>query len=263
MWSARVSAAHVDHETLVYCRQLDCTFLEFVVWHVDNPKIHSLSLLYSATHSLTRGAPVFVASWTSPPPPDPPPPHFHGHVFEAFSILQGGYHVSFGKECTEIFKTLPNRLTWLDRVSTTGPNPLCTYSAQISHAFVARPTVHARFFNFSLGPTTARRTHASSQILLRIIQHLVTGTSIQSPRQRPIANVRCCAERLRPKGFWHAQMEEHGALGTGEYSNCLFGYTVRPTVVRDLGCSLGCSLVRRARRCRASCQSIIRARCPS
>ena len=151
MWSARVSAAHVDHETLVYCRQLDCTFLEFVVWHVDNPKIHSLSLLYSATHSLTRGAPVFVASWTSPPPPDPPPPHFHGHVFEAFSILQGGYHVSFGKECTEIFKTLPNRLTWLDCVLTTGPNPLCTYSTQISHVFVAQPTVHVCFFNFLLG----------------------------------------------------------------------------------------------------------------
>src|SRR5258706_3154656 len=85
-----------------------------------------------------KNNPVFVASWTSPPPPDPAPPpwpprHFHGHVFEAFSILQGEYHVSFSKECAEIFKPLPNRLTWLDRVSTTGPNPLCTYSARISY----------------------------------------------------------------------------------------------------------------------------------
>src|SRR5258706_2107665 len=58
--------------------------------------------------------PVFVASWITPPPPDPPPPpwpppHFHRHVFEAFCILQGEYHVSFSKECAEIFKTLPNR----------------------------------------------------------------------------------------------------------------------------------------------------------
>jgi|SRR5258706_3156891 len=52
---------------------------------------------------------MFVASWTTPPlpdlPPPPwPPPHFHGHVFKAFSILQGQYHVSFNKECAEIFK---------------------------------------------------------------------------------------------------------------------------------------------------------------
>src|SRR5258706_5348739 len=80
-----------------------------------------------------KNNPVFVASWTTPPPPPWPPPHFHGHVFEAFSILQGEYHVSFSKECAEIFKTLPNRLIWLDCVSTTGPNPLCTYSARISY----------------------------------------------------------------------------------------------------------------------------------
>src|SRR5258706_12657599 len=102
-----------------------------------------------------KNNPVFVSSWPTPTPPDPPPPpwpppHFHGHVFEAFRILQGGYHVSFSKECAEIFKTLPNRLTWLDRVLTIGPNPLCTYSAWISHMFVAQPTVHMCFFNFLL-----------------------------------------------------------------------------------------------------------------
>ena len=39
------------------------------------------------------------------------------------------------------------------------------------------------------------------KILLHIVQHLVIGTSIQSLRQRPIANVRCCAECFRPRDF--------------------------------------------------------------
>jgi len=124
MWWAHVLAAHGDHKTkgyLVYCRHLDHTFLEFVVWHVDNPKIHSLSLLCSSTHSPTHSAPMFVASWTTMLLPDPPlpvwlPPHFHGHVFEASSILQGVSCV-IGKECAEFFKTLPNRLTWLDCIN--------------------------------------------------------------------------------------------------------------------------------------------------
>src|SRR5258706_16410707 len=50
------------------------------------------------------------------------------------------------------------------------------------------------------------------------------------------------AERFHSKGFWQAQMVEHGTLGTGEYSNCLFCYTIRRAVVRDWGGSL----VRRA-----------------
>ena len=46
---------------------------------------------------------------------------------------------------------------------------------------------------------TARRIR---KIRLHIIvQHLVTVTSIQNLRQRPIANVRCCAERFHQMDF--------------------------------------------------------------
>ena len=38
-----------------------------------------------------------------------------------------------------------NRVAWLDRVATTGLNPLYTYAAQILYAFVARPTAHVDF----------------------------------------------------------------------------------------------------------------------
>jgi len=98
---------------------------------------------------------------------------------------------------------------------------------------------------------TARRTQASkfASSGLHIVQHLVTCTSIQSLRQCPIANV-----RFRPKGFRPAEMVEHGAHGTGEYPNCSFCYAIRRRVVRDWGCSL----IHLARRCRASCPSIIR-----
>src|SRR5258706_367520 len=83
-----------------------------------------------------KNNPVFVASWTTPPPPDPPPPpwpppHFHGHVFEAFSILQGEYHVSFSKECAEIFKTLPT-----------------AHGYHTSRAFVAQPHSPRAFLQF-------------------------------------------------------------------------------------------------------------------
>ena len=48
-----------------------------------------------------------------------------------------------------------------------------------------------------------------SKIRLYIVQHLVTGTPIQSLRRRSFTNVRCCAERLYPTGFQHAQMVGH------------------------------------------------------
>ncbi len=65
---------------------------------------------------------------------------------------------------------------------------------------VAQPTLHARSFNFSLGPTMVRRAERKQVCKIRphIVQHLVTGTSIQSLRRCPIVNVRCCAERFRP-----------------------------------------------------------------
>src|SRR5258706_2241429 len=177
-------------------------------------------------------------------------------------MLQGECHVSFRKECAEILKTLltTGRLGWT--AYRLQDQTLCAPTAHRYRTRLWPNPQSTRVSSISRSVRrwhTARRTHASSQILLRTIQHLVTGTSIHSPRRRPSANVCCCAERLRPKGFRYAQMVEHGALGTGEYSNCLFCYTIRRTVVRDWRCSL----VRRARRCRASCPSIIRACCPS
>ena len=126
---------------------------------------------------------------------------------------------------------------------------------------VAQPTVHARFFNSSLGPTMAHgapnaRKFARSSFTS--YKNLVIGTSIRSLRRLPIANVRCCAECFRPKGFRLAQWWSMGALGTSEHPNCSFGYTIRRRLVRDWGCSL----VHCARRCRAACPSMIRARCP-
>ncbi len=121
-------------------------------------------------------------------------------------------------------------------------------------ACVCRPTHSPHALLQFLAWHMACRMHASLQILPCIMQHLIMDTSIQSPRRCSIANVCCCAERFHPKGFRHAQMAEHGALGTGEYSNCLFCYTIRCMAVRDWGCSL----VRHACRCRTSCPSIIR-----
>ena len=66
-----------------------------------------------------HSASVFVVSWTTPPLPALPlpawpPPHLHGHVFQAFSIIQGEYNVSFSNECAENLKTLPttHQLGW-------------------------------------------------------------------------------------------------------------------------------------------------------
>ncbi len=61
------------------------------------------------------------------------------------------------------------------------------------------------------------------------------GVSVWSCHWHPIANVHCCAEHFHPNGFRHAQMVEYGVLGTGEYSNCLFCYTIRHMVVWDWG----------------------------
>ncbi len=106
-----------------------------------------------------KNNPVFVASWTTPPPPDPPPPpwpppHFHGHVFEAFSILQGEYHVSFSKECAEIFQQVDLAGLCIDyrtKPSVHLQRTDITYHMRLW----LNPTVHARFFNFSLGPMMA------------------------------------------------------------------------------------------------------------
>jgi len=53
-----------------------------------------------------HGAHVFVVFWTTPLLPALPlpvwlPSHFHGHVFGAFSILKGEFHVSLNKECAK------------------------------------------------------------------------------------------------------------------------------------------------------------------
>ncbi len=62
--------------------------------------------------------------------------------------------------------------------------------------------------------------------------------SIQSFRRGPIANVRCCAESLCPKGLWQARVVGHGTDGIGEYPNHSFCHTVRRRVERDRGVQL-------------------------
>src|SRR5258706_13888263 len=81
-----------------------------------------------------KNNPVFVASWTTPlppdlPPPPWPPPHFHGHVSKHSAFCK----VSIMGHLVRNVLKFSNRVTWLDCVLTTGPNPLCTYSARISH----------------------------------------------------------------------------------------------------------------------------------
>ena len=73
---------------------------------------------------------------------------------------------------------------------------------------VAQSTVHPCFFQFiDRSDDGTRRTERTQvrKIQLHIVRHLVIGTPIQILRRRPIANVRCCAERFHPKGFRHAQ----------------------------------------------------------
>jgi hypothetical protein len=67
------------------------------------------------------------------------------------------------------------------------------------------------------------------KIQLHVVQHLVKGTSIQSLRQHPIANICCCAE------IWQDQVVEHGTHSIGEYPNDLFCYNVRHRMVWDCG----------------------------
>src|SRR5258706_601093 len=126
---------------------------------------------------------------------------------------------------------------------------------------VAQPTLHARSFNFSLGPTMVRRAERKQVCKIRphIVQHLVTGTSIQSLRGGPMLNFVGCVDRFGPKGFRPADLVEIGAAGLGGYPNCSFASPINRRVGRDWGCSL----IHLARRCRASCPSIIRVHCPS
>ena len=124
-------------------------------WCVDNLKIHSLSLLCSSTHSPMHGAHVFVVLWTTPLLPALPlpvwlPSHFHGHVFGAFSILKGEFHVSLNKECAKNWRPCPQQVdvVWLH----------CSYRT--------KPSVHVPCTDFACvcGPP-----HSLGTVFLRIL----------------------------------------------------------------------------------------------
>ena len=75
--------------------------------------------------------------------------------------------------------------------------PACPSHIQVRarHAprrcLIAQLTVHARFYNFSLGPMMAHGAPDARKIHLHIVQHIVICMSIQSIRRRPIANAVC------------------------------------------------------------------------
>ena len=76
------------------------------------------------------------------------------------------------------------------------------------------------------------------KIRLHVIQYLVGGTSIQSLRWRPVANVCYSAEILHLKEFRQARFVEHGVHGIGECPIRAFCSTVRCRIVWDRGVQL-------------------------
>src|SRR5258706_12258697 len=91
----------------------------------------------------------------------------------------------------KFLKDLPNRLTWLEHILTTGPNPLCTYSAQISHVFVAQPMVHMRFFNFSLNLTMAYGTLNTHQFTKPSSHHTTSHNGYIHPEPSLASYCKC------------------------------------------------------------------------
>ena len=104
-----------------------------------------------------------------------------------------------------------------------------------------------------------RRTERTQvrKIQLHIVQHLVIGTSIQSPRRRPIANVRCCAECFRPRDF---SMPKWWSIACSALASTLIVHSDAPL---DAGwCGTGVQLGPLRSQMSRSLPSVIRACCP-
>ena len=117
---------------------------------------------------------------------------------------------------------------------------------------VAQSTVHARFFNLSLGPTmTHGASNARKFARLHIEQHLVIGTPMQSLR-RPL---NASARRDFPMPKWWS-MARSALAGTP------IVHSATPLDAEWCGTRSAAWSIALADRCRAACPSIVRARYP-